>query len=444
MASCRQVKSLLQSFVDDELNKSKALILEKHFAECHRCAALLQAQKATSAVLYEAYGEHRLCGDLSPKVMAHLPEMELTHEEVERTNWRMKHPKRWSDSLRYAIPAFALLLLPVLALTIAYSWPPDDPIREEVVGMVTYAAASAEHSLDDGLVYAPVSLEEFVHRDEWYSTGEVGGLLISLRGHTELKVDANTRLKIRNNRLIDVMEGRIWLDVSEEDSGQNFRVITPSGKVTVYGTIFSVAVKTESTLVVVADGEVLVEDSEAGDDWALVIPGNSAEVYRDDTPLKEGFAVDTNVAMAWTNAILADNQAYAEFLAKIKINEAITEPSKKMYRFALNPANSVKSITIKWKPQYYSSGYSSYYVFVFDIEGQEVLFVGQIGGDVFTSTWRDEFTLPIPTDKPITGVDGIYIQLRADQSTGKIKSDFSAAEIAEIAAEAKVVSDGVQ
>ncbi|MCC6145082.1 MAG: zf-HC2 domain-containing protein, partial [Candidatus Hydrogenedentes bacterium] len=74
MASCTQVESLIQAFLDGELADSERIILEEHVSHCGGCEGLVKRQRQSAAILYEAFREDRLDVDMTSNIMAHLPE----------------------------------------------------------------------------------------------------------------------------------------------------------------------------------------------------------------------------------------------------------------------------------------------------------------------------------------------------------------------------------
>ena len=100
MASCTQVNSMLQAYVDDELASSARVIFEQHLGGCDGCRLELRGVQAGSAFLYETLSQARLERDLVDHTLGHLPEMEHPVVDVVGLNLRAKHPTRWRERHR--------------------------------------------------------------------------------------------------------------------------------------------------------------------------------------------------------------------------------------------------------------------------------------------------------------------------------------------------------
>ncbi len=410
MAACSKIDGLTQAFIDSELSPAETLIYEQHLAECRGCAGKFKTQKATTALLFEVHREVGLREDLTHKIMAHLPEMRHRPRPATPTGWRVREPRRFTDGFRKLVPVLAPALLLVLGLTIALSWPPED-LGDTDVGMVTFKEGDATRSAEDGETPRRVTLASMVREGDWYETGAKGGLLVALIGPTRIKIDSDTRVRIHGDREISVVRGRVWLDVSK--GAQSFRVRTPLGKVTVFGTTFGVSVADKITLVTVAEGEVRVA---RGNDLEVLPPGYEVEVLTSPAPLRR-VKVEAENRLGWARRIVADESAEQAFLARLRPKSSVVIPALPSYIVETEKTSELVAIIFDWDARSYTLGYCSYDIFITDELGR-ALFTDRIDGSVFQN-WT-HYEINVPKDKIVAGVTRLDIRLSIDESTGTV------------------------
>ncbi|HEO71910.1 MAG TPA: hypothetical protein ENN80_11660, partial [Candidatus Hydrogenedentes bacterium] len=141
MASCTEVERLFQAYIDNELGHSDTVILEHHVAECPACEVLLHRHQQACAELFEGFAEVRLQVDLSARVLEHLPEMEHNAAEIRALNSSAKRSagherNRWYWAAQM-VPAAAVVILLVLAVTIVSQWPGAPSGDPDIIGVVT-------------------------------------------------------------------------------------------------------------------------------------------------------------------------------------------------------------------------------------------------------------------------------------------------------------------
>ena len=417
MASCSQVESLLQAYIDGELSPAETTIFEQHVVECQACADVLKRQKATSAALFEILGEHKLNHDMTAIVLAHLPEMDHPHNvrDAHEATWRAKHPQKRTRIFQTLVPALVPALLLLLGLALAYSWPPGEPTPPKV-GMIIHRDGTALRSEGGSTSRRSVALRSVVNSHERIETGENASLVIGLEGPTHVKVDENTRIKIENERKINVEKGQVWLDVCK---GKNlFRVITPQGSITVFGTTFNVDVGDEAPTVTVEEGTVQVENDVTFDE---VRAGQCVRLIPGHNPL-EIMAADTAEATRWAKAIHPDPEAVEEFATAFKPSDGRIY-AEKVYMLQTR-GRGIRSITFEWKADPYTSGHCGYYIYVYD-DHMRSLFKGSIKSYVFDEKDRSSFELAIPDGITIPGIAVLHLNVVPDKSTGAIETDFT-------------------
>jgi anti-sigma factor RsiW len=251
----------MQAHLDNELSTAERVVFEHHMSECTMCARRLAEYKKASALLFEAFAEDRLREPLRHKVLAHLPELE--HQPEQHPSWQPQYKPVRFQWLRTLAPALAPILVLLLGITLFYAWPPTMLNRGVVLGTVTQLAGPVARRHPADGEQNRIALHSAVYAGERFETQDEAGLVLLLDGPTTLKADANTRLQVQDNRKILLESGRIWLDVAEDP--RLFRVETPSGGVTVFGTTFDVLLQDDSTVpeakmtVTVSKGAVHVE-----------------------------------------------------------------------------------------------------------------------------------------------------------------------------------------
>jgi len=417
VASCTQIDNLLPAYVDGELSDSEKVILEQHVSGCRSCEALLRRQKTCSAVLFEALGEHRLATDMTPTIMAHLPEMDFTYQVAHEVTWRAKHPQKRTKVLLALFPALAPALLLVLGVALGDAWPPADSDGIRQVGMITYQDGKALRSRDESTDRQRVALRSVVNAKERFETGEKAGLLIGLAGPTQVKVDENTRVKVDHERKISVETGRVWLDVCKHES--YFRVTTPAGDITVFGTIFNVEVKDDCTLVTVSEGEVQVQNDVT---FTVIGPGQQAELRAGQKPLKTQ-TVDPVAATSWAETIQPDPDANKLFLSTIKIDNLTIIRGEQVFVLDIRK-HAVRTITFEWKPDPFTTGHCGYHIYVAD-DRMKPLFKAHIDAKNFDEKGQTSFDVIVPDDVDLSNVAVAHVSVLPDNRTGVIETSFT-------------------
>ncbi len=416
MASCAQVSSLLQAHIDKELSPAEAAILEQHLSDCRLCSAEMRRQRASSALLFEVFEPKRLQQNQCPQILAHLPEMDRTQRLSHEVTWRAKHPPKRAAWFLTVMPAMALLVLFVLGIAIVTYWP-DANLAGKVVGMVTYQEGHALSSSEESTNRHRVALKTMILQDETIETRENGKLIIGLAGPTQMKLDGDTRVKIENERKINVETGRIWLDVSKDE--RLFRVTTPSGDITVYGTAFSVEVTENSTIIIVEEGKVQASNDIT---FAELQADESLEMSLGERHLVKQ-TVDAKEWTRWAAEIQPNMDALALFEAKItRPSGGTVIPAEQV--FVVKTSNRpVRAITFEWTPDIHTLGHSGYFVYVYD-DHMQPLFKTHINAETFSDKHSTSMEIVIPDDVPVADITVMHIKVDPDESTGLIQTSF--------------------
>lgn len=418
MASCTQIDNLLQAYIDNELGHSERVILQEHLAECSTCREMLRRHRRSSALIFESFSEFRLSRDLTKSVLENLPEMEFPPIDVAVLNRRTKHPALLREKVFRWMPIAAAVLLVILAGVIKENWP-NPAVSDDMLGVVTFSEGFATRIAPDSEERTPAKLKSFAFAGERYETGGDSQLMLTLVGPTELRLNENSRVLIHHDRKIRVEKGQVLLNVGK--GKRLFKVLTPNGDITVFGTTFDVKVNQDQTTIVVEEGEVLVE-LENESLFGILKRGQQVDiVLGQDTPLVPK-RVDVAAATRWARRIVADEEAKVLFTSKIlprhKSEEATGES---VYRIRTN-GQTVKSIVLEWEPSMFTINHCAYDVYVYTFK-DEPLFKGRIPRHSFTDMSRTQFEI-VNTNSGRADVDQILVKLVPDYSEGGVETVF--------------------
>lgn len=416
MASCREIESLIQGYIDGELSDSERVLLEDHAAECSGCTRVIRQYKRNSAALYEAFAPHRLDHDLASAVMTHLPEMDRSPLAVQEVNYRVKHAAARPGFWVRLTPALAPALIVALAFLMFAYWPQDKSAPENAIGLVTYRAGNVLRSDVEGTVRKHVDLRSFVASGERFETGPGAAMMISLAGPTEVKLAEDTRVRIDGERQVSVERGSAWLHVGKDV--RLFRVKTPTGDAVVFGTSFGVRVDADSATVTVSEGLVQVENDVT---FRELAPGEQATLVPGRKPL-DAKKVDAAAELAWAGRITADGAAQQMFAESIEARPLASMAAEQVFVVQTN-GRAVQSLTFEWARDRRQLDHGGYYVHVYDDQMNQ-LFVEHIRGDVFDTPGRNSYDIVVPGE-PIRSVRVLHIKVLPDGHGPQAETAFT-------------------
>lgn len=408
MASCRQIETMLQAWIDDELGHAERVILEQHLAECAMCTALLRKHQRSAALLYEGFAEHQLKTDMRQSVLDHLPEMEPTRSNARRTAAQRAPTWRRSWAAR-VLPPVAAGLVVALAGVLYLAWPRALGGDAPAIGVVTHRLGEVKNSVEGRLPGELAAVKDFIHCGQRYVTGPEAKLMLTLRGPTYIKVNGNTQVRLADDREVVLETGHIWLDVAQE--GRQFTVDTPVGEITVLGTTFEVFVDRDMTTVTVKNGSVRVENGVVACD---LVPGEQLEVAIGQQAL-EPRKVDVAEVTAWANAIVANQEASELFAVAVQQPTLEQLRAQQCFVFQNSGAKSISTFTLSWAPGAEAPPYCGYDIIVCNDDMVE-LFRDHIDGEVFARPGQDSCVVRVPDD-PISNVKMIHVKLAPDCSS---------------------------
>lgn len=421
MASCIQIKSLLQAYLDDELGSGEKLLFEDHLHGCAACRKELERVRAVNVRLFELLGRDRLRDDLVPQIMAHLPEMEgdkrfftfLSH-----TSAGMNKKSSWPKAAAKMIPVFVPLILLILGGVLWLYWPSVPGEEAAIAGVVTYSKGPAEMGLAADGQFKEVRAKDFVVPDSLMKTGKGGRLLFGLLGPSHATLYENAYLRLVNERKLVLEQGRIFLDVHRES--RQFHVTTPHGSITVLGTSFEVNTGIEGTEVTVVNGEVLVEN-ETG--FALLSRGSYALFGKSGTPeVRKGVPADRCLELA--RSVLPDAGAERLFLSRFVSQPTESSPVRRQIFMVETQRRAVSAVELSWLPDPYSEGHAGYNVFVSD-SALNPLFKAEIAREVFQDKTRNSIRITVPPELQEQADTRLHIDLLPDYTSGGLETSFT-------------------
>ncbi len=419
MASCTRIENSLQTRIDGELGDAERVILEQHIAECPHCAQLLRDHQWLSALLFEAFSVDRLTHPIRQAVLERLPEMEVPPPEIEDLNWRAKHPNKWSHRMAHVVPVAAVAILVFLTIILRFSYP-DDPSYFNVyrperpaVGVVTQLHGEPMRIALEETRRMPTALTTLARPGDRFETTAGTQMMLSLAGPTLVKLDENTRLKVSDARRLSVESGTIWLDVAHD--GSLFKVLTPAGMVTVFGTVFSVRVDGDRMTVTVESGHVQVE---SGEHLYQLHDNQQVMVSPSEAPAGP-HEVDASEVHRWAAAIQPDQTAQA-FFEEIVDESANSEELPGRIAFVIDTlqdgrTSEVDAIRIYWDTNNLPENGASYDVTVSDGSGR-LLRQARLTADLIRN--RKDGYFDVILDEPIRRVRTLVVRLIPDLKSG--------------------------
>lgn len=426
MASCSQVSSLLQAYIDGELGNAEKSILEQHLRGCGLCQVELREQNACSAQMFETLSGERLQGSLRARVLAHLPEMDPALKQGSHPTdpqYARKRPRR-SGIPKFLLAAAAAIVVIAGGFTYRKSTPPA-PLQP-AAGMVTFSENDEVYSrTPEERTFQVAALKSLVRPGDQFETLARGRVAVSLVGGTIVKANYNAGFTIHDNRSVSVAQGPTFFDVGHDR--RLFNVDTPNGDILVFGTAFVVEVSGDATTVTVTEGDVLVSNDlgKTG-----VSKGNQL-VMRYGEPLAKPYPVDTAAVAAWADAIVPDPEAMALFLQTLELRQTqhAAIPAVPVYAVWNLSDRRVEEIQLTWTSDGMANGHCGYIIHVADGNGN-LLYIDTLDSALFNDVNRSEIVLPLPGG-PITGIDVIHIKLVPDHTDGSTETEVGVNVVAE-------------
>lgn len=408
------------------------MLFEQHIGECELCRESLKSQQRANAALFAAFSPDRLAYSLRGRVLAHLPEMEAVRHDpvIDRINERAKNPITLWGSVGRLMPAAAVVILVFVTLVLRYSVTDlKAPGPVTTIGMVTHVSGRAMHAPGNGPNVVNAELQTNIMRGDRFETRQGGAMMLALTGPTSVKMGDNTRVFVTDPRNLTLDYGQIWLDVGQD--GRVFKVHTPRGEVTVFGTRFTVSFVDDRTTVTVERGEVQVEKDEQ---FCMLDAGQQAAVETDGS-LSEPLSVDAKIVNDWARRITPDPIAENAFASRIQVNSPKGEIPSRLVYVVNTYGRTVPSLRLYWQPDpvAISSGRICAYDLYVSAAGGAPIMHRKLESSMFSK--HGVSSLEIVPDTPIVGVKSLEIRLVPDYKTGSV-------EIQDVEVKAMVMEEG--
>ncbi len=426
MASCSQVSSLLQAYIDGELGHAEKSILEQHLRDCSPCRHELGEQNGCSAKIFESLASQRLHGSLRSQVLAHLPEMDPAPRlgsHPTDPQYARRRPRAATFPRFVLAAAAAIVVMAGIYFSTTHSAPTVS--RQPAMGMVTYSngnevfrkSANAE-------TFLAAELKSLVRAGDQFETLAKGRLAISLISGSIVKANYHSGLTIHDNRRVSVEQGLTFFDVGRDK--RLFNVETPNGEILVFGTAFVVEVAPGATKVTVTQGNILV----ANDLGKTGVSKGNQLVFRKGEPLTTPYAVDVAKEAAWADEIVPDPEALALFLQTLESRAALRDeipavPVNSVWNLS---DRSVSEILLEWVPDGRAADHCGYVIHVADEKGN-LIYIDTLASSLFDDVNRKKANLILPGG-PVTGIEELHIELVPDHSDGAIETDINVSVVA--------------
>ncbi len=418
MATCSQVNTFFQAYVDGELSTSEDAVLGAHLAHCARCREDVRSLAVFHQELVGACAMHRQQGSLRDRVLAHLPDMEPALAQGSHPTDPSMAPSRTGVRFPFPFAAVAALLLIGLLGIMVYPYS-GQAAPEDAVGMVIHTSGSGAVLVEAGEAESRVAqVETLIGRDDVIRTLEDGQLGIALDRGSSVKVNLNSHLAIEDARNVYVYEGQAFFDVGRDR--KHFFVNTPAGEILVFGTAFVVDVAQDVTTVIVVEGDVLVSTS----------VGRSALTRGKQSHLRRGQAptppedVSNQALLAWATGVdfIPDSHAAALYDEIFGADgaDAVALPAEAVYAVRNLRDREVEGVQLSWEPDGIVGGHCGYFLHVTDSD-DNLLFLDTVPSKLFNDLNTHSVTLT-PPNGPFSGVDVVHIRLIPDYNRGAIES----------------------
>lgn len=420
MASCIQIKSLIQAHIDDELAGSEKLLFEEHLRGCEACMRDMEEARAMTLRMFESLGQDRLCDDFTPQIMAHLPEMEFPREFPARLHTtgqeHKKHP--WFSTFPKLVPVLVPIILLVLAGVLWLNWPEPVSNAAAVAGLVTFSKGPAQAGHISTHEFDPVHAKDVLVAGSLLKTDTGARLLFGLMGPSHAAMYENSFLHIVNDRELFLEQGSIFLDVHRES--RQFCIATPDGTITVMGTSFQVDAGPAGTQVTVVNGQVLVENEKS---FALLGRGSQAIFKRTGEPeIHKGVKANTYLEQA--RSILPDPEAERHFLTRFMSKPAESAEVRKQIFMVDTAQRTVSELELNWIPDPYVEGHAGYHVYVSD-SALNPLFKAEIAPSLFQDKTKSSLKIAVPPELREQAVSMLNITLMPDYKSGQLETSFT-------------------
>lgn len=401
MARCSEVEQEIQSYIDDEIEKAKALIIEEHISNCVRCRSLFEEYRKVNAVLHEAFYPYRLKESLDGEVMGKIPRRENSYEQAHALTLRVKKYNKPGLLFTRVVPHIAVALIAILGTYIFIKWPSIKEVHQSSIG---YAIATEDYAfLTQGEKIQKIGHDKPISLilNSYIETSDKGFCFVGFTDNTMLKLAQNTRIKIIDNRNIELVRGKILCEVSR--TPKLFRIRTEQGQITVLGTKFQVELIDGKLTTTVISGEVKVETAQK----FAILKTNEELVVQNRTMSDRIRIRDANAKTKWADKVTYLNLFAFRERAKTNINLPV--PVSKVYIVPIDHKR-VSEVVVEWDKSVPNN--SNYTIYMYDEELKPLLRY-KISKEIMSQK-EGTIVIPMPDDIKYEDMGLIHIEILSD------------------------------
>jgi hypothetical protein len=353
--------------------------------------------------------------DLKQYVMEHLPEFDYTTVDVAGLNKRAKHPSIWRERVMRLMPVGVAGILIVLAFLISEQWPTEDVWDDQVVGILSGVTGDVVRSSDFGLNENDADIKQFSSKGDKIETSEQSSAVVTLKGGSDITLDEKSTITFQDERLVRVDSGQVYFDVAP--SRNLFRVLTPFGDITVFGTEFNVLVEEDSVRVDVTEGVVKFAKDEM---YKTLNKGDSVEVRENTDRLQSRHSSRIGERSVWAKSIQPNSAVKKDFLTKYESQNRSSEVSG-LRNFVLNAP--IEAIELTWIESLMPvDSLAGYHMYVMSFDDEEIFYRFIKPIEFRNATDGRLVILNNGKQKYSSGL--MYLQLVPDFSYGKAEIPF--------------------
>lgn len=401
MARCAEIEQEIQAYIDGEIERGRALIVEEHIASCSHCKIVFEEYRKINAVLHEAFYPYKLRESLDKVVMERIPTRDDSYEKAHALTLRVKGKEEPNYFLTKVIPYFAVALMAVLGTFIFMKWPSIKELSSGSIGYVVLVEGSGSLTLDGKISKLNKNKPFQITPKSNVETTPESLCIVEFNDNTIIKLAPETRIRVINERNIELERGKILCEVSR--GIRLFKVQTSQGVITVFGTKFQVELINGKLITTVVEGEVKVESASK----FAVLRNNQQLIVQNRNISYNIRKCEAKLITSWADGVI---YPYILESRKSKTNGiSLPEPVSKVYVVPINH-KKISAIIIEWEKQIVSS--SNYTIYVYDEELKPLLRY-RLPKELILQK-EGSLTIPTPEDIKFEDMGLIHIEILSD------------------------------
>ncbi len=374
--------------------------------------------RKSNAYLYESLSPYRLDESLDEHILKKLPEINTHLYQSHQITLRVKHQDESPYSFSNIFPYIALAAMTILGIFIFLSWPHQEIEESQRVGIAINIEGNSSIIKNDINNKMKENNITSLVNDNYIETKESSSVYTYLKGNSVLKIAENTRVKIIDERTINLEKGKVWFDVGKDK--KVFRVNTPQGSVTVFGTQFQVEVLSNEVITTVHRGEVTVETS----NQFVVLKGNQQVSLKNNTFTTEVKTCNCREILSWANKITLPEQVLQKISSSFSSSNSlpISTPASQVFVVPIQ-RKEISSLELIWDKEKINSQNSNFTIYASDDE-LKPLFRYKLTNDLLTSL-DGKVSIPVPNNISLQNVKILHIEIISDDLEDSSLMPFS-------------------